>query len=689
MKIKALLSTLFIVLLLSGFLPVGLPMNGNQYELSIGTIGEPETVDPAKCYDTASMELIWQVYETLIFFDGENMDSFIPLLAAELPTYDEETYTITFTIREGVAWHDPAYGFVTPEDVEYSIERTMVEDYSWGPQWMIQEALLGIGEFTDVEDPEMMTKIDNSVTTSGNTVSFHMPGPYALMVFYQVWSQSWASILCKQWAIEQGCWDGEHTQDSLLAYHAPDRAEPNVSPLDDPNAVMMGSGAYKFDAWVKGSGGYWTVVKNDDYHFGWPAYHPQLGRQARGYVTRYTSHYVEEWATRKLMFLAGDLDFCVVPRMYMDDVWAQPNIDCVYPLPTLTAVAFFWNFNISIASRYLRPPWSEELDYGQLSEGGIPPDFFSDENVRKGFVHCVDYIEFLDLAYQGECIYPATPAIVGLPYRQSDEWYAENAYFYDLAKAEEYLRNAWGGQLWETGFTFTLCPNEGNVPRETICELMEIGIESLNPKFHVEVVPLPWGEVLLPEYKRGELLAYMVGWAADYPDPHNWFQPFMHTYGGYAGPASYSNPYADSLIEAGIAETDDAARQAIYYELQQIYIDDCPGIMAYQPTGRHWEQQWINGWFYNPCGPGSLGEYAYYIWKEDLPIEDTNSDGNVDIFDIVTMAKAFGSFYEVGNVHPSWDSKVDLNLDLVVDIFDVVTIAKVFGFSAPAWTPPS
>jgi peptide/nickel transport system substrate-binding protein len=664
-------------------------MNGpGPYEFTVGTIGEPETVDPAKSYDTASSELIWNVYETLIFFDGENMDSFIPVLATEMPTYDAETYTFTFTLREGVPWHDPAYGFVTPEDVEYSIERSMVEDYSWSPAWMIYEPLLG-AYVADMEDPDWMTKIDNSVTTSGNTVSFHCVGPYAPMVFYQVWGQAWASVLCKQWCIDQGCWDGVHTQESLIAYHAPDRAEPNVSPLDSPETKMMGSGPYKFEEWVKGSGGYWTVVKNDDYWQGWPAYNPYLSADCRGYVTRMTSLYVEEWATRKLMFLAGDLDMAYVPRMYMDDVWAQPGIDCVYPLPSLVAVAFFWNHNISLASRYLREPWSVELAPGELDEGGIPPNFFSDADVRKAFCYSVDYVEFLDLGFQGEAIYPATPAIVGLPYRRPDEWYAENAYFYDLAKAEDHFRNAWGGQLWETGFTLTLLPNEGNVPRETICELMELGVESLNPKFHVEVVPLPWGEVLLPEYKRGELPSYMVGWLADYPDPHNWFQPFMHTYGGYAGPASYSNPYADELIEAGIAETDDEARRAIYYELQQIYVEDCPGIMAYQPTGRHWEQQWMNGWYYNPCGPGAIGQFAYYLWKEDLPIEDVNSSGEVDIFDIVHMAKGFGSYYAVGDVHPNWDSKVDLNLDKVVDIFDVVTIAKVFGFEAPPWTPPA
>jgi hypothetical protein len=41
----------------------------------------PLTVDPAAAYDYASCELIQQVYDTLISFNGERTDSYIPDLA--------------------------------------------------------------------------------------------------------------------------------------------------------------------------------------------------------------------------------------------------------------------------------------------------------------------------------------------------------------------------------------------------------------------------------------------------------------------------------------------------------------------------------------------------------------------------------------------------------------------------------
>jgi len=58
-------------------------------------------------------------------------------------------------------------------------------------------------------------------------------------------------------------------------------------------------------------------------------------------------------------------------------------------------------------------------------------------------------------------------------------------------------------------------------------------------------------------------------------------------------------------------------------------------------------------------------------------VGDINGDGKVDIFDVVLLAKAFGT--KPGD--PAWNQGADLNNDGIVDIFDVVTIAKNFGQS--------
>jgi len=53
---------------------------------------------------------------------------------------------------------------------------------------------------------------------------------------------------------------------------------------------------------------------------------------------------------------------------------------------------------------------------------------------------------------------------------------------------------------------------------------------------------------------------------------------------------------------------------------------------------------------------------------------DVNHDGEVDIYDVVTVAKAFGSRPEDAN----WNSLADPGGDGIIDLFDVVFIAKNF-----------
>src|SRR5690349_6918252 len=53
--------------------------------------GEPETLDPALDYETAGGEIIQNVYETLVFYDGEATDKFVPQLAESWETSEDGT----------------------------------------------------------------------------------------------------------------------------------------------------------------------------------------------------------------------------------------------------------------------------------------------------------------------------------------------------------------------------------------------------------------------------------------------------------------------------------------------------------------------------------------------------------------------------------------------------------------------
>jgi len=551
----------------------------NPDTLIYATIGEPETLDPAWAYDTASAGVIQNVYEPLIFFKGEKTDEFEPRLAEnwEIST---DGLTYRFKIRSGVKFH--AGGDLSPEDVEYSFERAMVQDRDGGPVWMLLEPLIGVGT-ASTRDGEgnivvPFEQIDDAIEVDGDYVIFHLKQSYG--PFLQILAQSWSSIVDKEWCIAQEDWPG--TVDTYEDFN-----NPEVPPLQEK---MNGTGPFKLDRWEHGV--QVVMMRNDNY---W-----RTPAKLESVVIKR----VDEWTDRKLMFLAGDADFVYVPRANIREVENVEGTRFIKDLPTLAVDAIFFTFEID--------PTSEWIGSGELDGKGIPPDFFEDKDVRLGFAYSFDWDTFIRDAFLGEGVQPASPVIEGLPFVDP----AAKKYSLDLTKAENYFKQAFGGKLWENGFTLTVLYNTGNEPRRIVAEIFEKNIEALNPKFEIDVINRDW-PVYLREMVRSKLTLYIIGWLADFPDPHNFVHPFMHSEGAFSAWQHYSNPTVDNLISSGIVETDPAERRAIYYELQRIYYEDVPSLPTIQALGRHYEQDWVQGYFYNPIIPETPHSCGYYypIWK--------------------------------------------------------------------------
>ena len=73
------------------------------------------------------------------------------------------------------------------------------------------------------------------------------------------------------------------------------------------------------------------------------------------------------------------------------------------------------------------------------------------------------------------------------------------------------------------------------------------------------------------------------------------------------------------------------------------------------------------------------GNYAFQLTMfEVILLGDLNGDGIVDIRDISTVGRAFGSYPG----HPNWNPIADLNGDNIVDIRDISTVGRNFGKTA-------
>jgi len=543
----------------------------------IATIGDPDTLDPAYAYDTASAEQIQSIYDPLIWFDGASTSDFIPALATER-TISTDGMTYRFKIREGVTFHNG--NPLTPEDVEYSFERAMVQDRPGGPAWMFLEPLLGVGGTrSGGEIVVLLEEITSAVEVDGQWVQFNLPSPYE--PFMQILAQSWSSIVDREWCMENGDWDG--TQESYEALNGP---APGEEPL---HAIANGTGPYELERWD--SGVEIVLLRNDGY---WTDPAP---------LERIYTKVVEDWTTRKLQLRAGDADWIYVPRPHIGELEGVEGLLVYKDLPELSADAFFFQFVIN--------PDSTWVGSGQLDGNGIPLDFFQDEDIRKAFNYCFDWDTYIEDVMLGEAKQVPSPIIDGLAYFNPDQ---DPVYSKNLELARAHLEAAWGGEVWEKGFQFTITYNAGNLPRKTACEILAANLVKIDSKFRVSIQVMTWS-IILDDIINGSLPMYQIGWQADYPDPHNFIHPFMHSYGAFAHLQNYSNPDIDALIEAGIAATTSAERQAIYYELQESWIEEVPGIILPQPLGRRYFRDWVQGYVFNPTDPCDVGHF-YYLSKE-------------------------------------------------------------------------
>jgi peptide/nickel transport system substrate-binding protein len=543
--------------------------------LAYGTI---DSLDPAKAYDNASGGCIQNIYEGLIDYKGSSTTEFVPVLATKVPTVanggiSKDGKTYTFEIRKGVKFHSG--NALTPEVVAYSFKRNLIVDCEGGPIPLISEPLFGIGSSSvDVNGDGSNQKItlamlDKLIQVKGNTVVFSLKQPYA--PFLAVLAGYWGSVIDKDFAISKGDWKG--TQEDIARVNRPEAGKETLT------EIASGTGPYKLGRIDKATE---LVFERFDGYWG-----------TKPAMAKAIYKVVEEWSTRKLALLQGDADYALVDPMYYAEMDKETGVKR-YPEAGKPQMIELGNRGISFNQKIAATD-NPYIYSGKLDGKGIPPEFFADKNVRLAFTYAFDKATYLKDINKGFGIAAETPIPSGLPYFNPDL----KAYPYDLKKAAEYFKKAFGGKLWEQGFQMDLTYNTGNEVREQTMKMLAESITSINPKFQVTPRGVEWATFVNQQNKK-VLPIFYIGWGADFADPHNFIYTYMYKTGLYANRCSYTNAEADKLIEQGLAATDPAVRKAAYYRLQAIWQEDVPGIMLHQPIRQNYYKDWIKGYYFHP-----------------------------------------------------------------------------------------
>jgi len=549
----------------------------------LANYGNLRTLDPCVAYDVTSSQRLWNIYEPLIFFDGSHTDKFKPVLATEVPTLENggisrDGKTYTFSIRKGAKFHEG--GDLTPEDVVYSFKRNMIADPDGGPMWMLLEALTGRGSTRDKDGKiieGIFDTIDKCVEAKGDKVIFHLPRPYPPLMGILNYSSS--VILDREWAISKGCWDGDIKK--AAKYNNP---APGHEPL---LKIANGTNAYKMKHWEPNKG------------FVFERFEGYWGPKPR--LKTAIIKYVKEWSTRKLMLQNGDADRVRVDIQYVPEVKAMKGLT-LYEVPLLSVTAAFF-------CQKINPTGNPNIGSGKLDGNGIPPNFFSDINVRKAFLHAFDRETYKKDVFNGLVIMPTSANVEGLAYHKD-----VTVYEFDLEKSKKYMKEAWGGKVWEKGFKMIITHNTGNEMREAAALMLAENIMSLNPKFKIEVRNVEWKDYLV-KYRGFEFPLFLIGWVADYADPHNFMYTFMHSQGVYGRYMAYQNDEVDRLCEAGIQTIDPKKREKIYHKLQDLWYTEAIAVPLYQQIVVRAYRDWVKGYVPNAMLTDA-NEMLMDIWKE-------------------------------------------------------------------------
>ena len=549
------------------------PEIGSFVQMTVGDVG---SVDPAWGPGYGGAEQVQYIYETLLFYDAERIDQFVPALATSWEWNDGDS-TWRFTIREGVKFHEG--GDLTPEDVEYSFERAMVQDRPGGTVYVFFQSLLGVLSSDEVA----FADIDGAVEVEGDRVLCRLADPAWAIPFLQILCGSWASIVDKEWCIAQGDWDG--TEETWLTYNHPQN--PGDTALFDK---ANGTGPWKLEEWDPGV--QVKLARNDNY---W--------REPAAF-DRIITRVVPEWASRKAALLAGEADLIYVPPAHIDELEGIADLTVYKDLPEtpLTVEAFFFNMNIAEDSTH--------IGTRALDGNGIPTDFFTDADVRKGFNYAFDWETYINDVYGGEAEQRGSPIIEGLLFYNPDA----SMYSRNLTRAEEHLKLAWDGELWDKGCKFTLLYDPGNLRRETGCQILAQNLYTINPRFDVSIQPIAWETYLDDMVDTREMPMFQVGWVADYPHPDNFLHAFMVSSGPFADFQGYGDLELDEVIEQAFKESDPTVQRSLYYQLQERYYEDAPSIMLCQQLVRRYFSGTIEGFYFNPFIFGQAGP-LYYMSK--------------------------------------------------------------------------
>ena len=574
-KIRNLLTLVTAIMFIATVIPLPLRATAQQEEepkyggtLIVRTNEDPVLVNPPLAGDTGSNRIIGQIFSQLVKYD-ENNEWECDL--AESWDVSDDGLTYTFKLRKDVKWHDGVP--FTSKDVKFTYDA------------ITSESLVYAGSFAIVDHIE--TPDDYTVVIHLKTVNAAFPD---------------ALVGCIQ-------------SSGIIPEHLYAGTDINENPHNyDP----IGTGAFKFVEWVKGS--HVTLEANEDYYGEGP------------YLDKVIYKIIPDSSTALLAFEAGEFHYYTgapaseLPRLEAID-WVE-----VYQQPS-TSIKYM---GINLAH---------------------PDSPITDKTVRQALYTAINRKSIVE-----NIITYGVPATSSYTTAQPLYYDPDIADMYpiegDIAKANQMLDEA-GYPRDASGkrFSVILWVKIGISEREDACMAIkqwwgELGVETT-------IVSVEGGTLKQAFFYDRDfdtiLRSHGVG-----PDPERLYARLHSStiYPGGKNAWSFNNSRVDELFKLGQLTPIPEERAVHYRELQRIVMEELPFMPIWEPVSTHiWNKEFkglpnlpqsltypLNRvWWTKGFSPGTLSDAK-------AAIDQAESDGRTyDLEEAKTLYSQAEAAFESGD----------------------------------------
>ena len=432
------------------------------------------TLDPIKATDTASGEVIQQVFDALMNYP--NGKTAVEKLLAKNYTVSKDYKTYTFDLKQGVKFHNGKE--LTAQDFVYSFERLAQSKNSRRAYFILDS--IGVKHSTDAKG-----------NYQPNSLAVRAPDKYTLEM-----------ELAKPF----------HATLEMLAYTSFAAVPKNIvgdikgasgqlSYQEFATSAPVGAGPFKFDKWESSTEA--VVTRFDDYH-GRKAnvgqVHWQIMSDSNARYNYAMNKNADAFSLPTSKYNQNKLNVKKTDKLGRQVGTYGPlrNGETVNYLGVSTIDTYYVGFNTNAVEEPARKAMAYAMNKPQLVE-----------QVFKG---------------RGRPAYHFTPPAIFPGGPDAYKKHAKQNYPYsygetDLEKARQVMKEAGYGPNNRYKFTFTVYQASSTWP--DVGKLLRDKLASAYIDMTVETAPF---STLLKRGRNGNLEAYSLGWVMDWPAPDNFLQ---------------------------------------------------------------------------------------------------------------------------------------------------------------------